>query len=145
TTTYSLTETITATGCKKTNTVVVTVNPLPAASAGSATAMCNGSSTTIGASAISGNTYSWISNPSGFTSTSANPSVSPTTTTTYSLTETVTATACQKTNTVVLTVNPLPFASAGSASAICNGGSTSIGASTLSGNTYSWTSNPSGF
>ena len=123
----------------------ITINPLPSASAGSPSTICNGSSASIGAGSTSGHTYSWTSSPSGFTSTASNPSVSPTTTTTYSLTETITATGCTNTNSIVITVNPLPSASAGSNTSICVGNSTTIGASFTSGHTYSWISAPTGF
>ncbi|MCX6352294.1 MAG: M4 family metallopeptidase [Bacteroidetes bacterium] len=145
TTTYTLTEITTATGCSKSDTAQISVNPLPTANAGSAASICAGGSVGIGATAVSGNTYSWSSSPSGFTSTVSNPTVTPTATTTYSLTEKVTATGCTKTNTVVITVNPAPAANVGSAAFICSGKSTTIGASSVSGNTYAWTSNPSGF
>jgi len=146
TTTYTLTETVTATGCTNTNSVVITVNPSPSANTGSNSSICNnGSSITIGASSVGGHTYSWTSSPSGFTSTVSNPTVSPTTTTTYTLTETITSTGCSKSNSVKITVNALPAANAGSASAICTGGSATIGASSTGGHTYSWTSTPSGF
>ena len=145
TTIYYLTETITATGCSKTDSVTITVNPLPTASAGSASTICNGSSANVGATAINGNTYAWTSNPAGYTSTVANPTVSPTATTIYYLTETTTATGCSKTDSVTITVNPQPTANAGSASTICNGISASIGATAISGNTYSWTSSPAGY
>lgn len=145
TTTFYLTETITATGCSNTDTMTVFVNPFPSANVGSAKTICSGSSTSIGATAVSGNTYSWKSNPAGFTSTSSNPSVSPTTSTWYILTEKITATGCAKTDSVLVTVNSAPAAATGSNKSICSGNSTSIGASAVSGNTYSWTSNPSGF
>ena len=145
TTTYYLTETITATGCFKSDSVVITVNPVPSASTGSATSICSGNSTSIGATSVSGSTYSWTSNPSGFTSTSSNPSVSPATTTVYTLTETITATGCSKTDSVKITVNPLPSATVASSTSICNGSSISIGATSTSGDTYSWTSKPSGY
>ncbi|MCX6350351.1 MAG: PKD domain-containing protein, partial [Bacteroidetes bacterium] len=115
-----LTESITATGCSKSDSVTITVNPLPSAKAGSSTAICNGGSTTIGATAVSGNTYSWTSNPIGFTSTNANPTVSPTATTVYYLTESITATGCSKSDSVTITVNPLPSAKF-SASIECHG------------------------
>ncbi|MCX6352695.1 MAG: PKD domain-containing protein, partial [Bacteroidetes bacterium] len=145
TTTYYLTQTNTTTTCNKADTVVITVNPLPAANAGTAKTICNGQSTSIGSTAVAGNTYSWTSSPTGFTSTSSNPTVTPTTTTTYTLTETITATGCTKSNTVTVTVNPLPAANSGSNISICNGQATSIGSTAVSGNTYSWTSSPSGF
>ena len=145
TTTYYLTEKITVTGCNKSDSVVITVNALPAANAGSNGAICFGQNTFIGNSSVSGDTYTWTSNPAGFSDTTSNPSVSPTVTTTYYLTEKVTATGCSKSDSVVITVNPLPAANAGSSGAICFGKSTSIGATGVSGNTYLWISNPSGF
>jgi len=145
TTTYYLTETITATGCTNAHSVVITVNPLPAATAGAARSICMNESTTIGAAAVVGNTYSWTSVPPGFVSTEANPTVTPPITTTYYLTETITATGCTNTHSVVVTVNPLPAASTGAARAVCLNESTTIGASAVAGNTYSWTSVPPGF
>ena len=144
-TTYYLTETIASSGCSKTDSVVVTVKPSPKAFAGTSQGICNGSSVILGASSVLGNTYSWTSNPSGFTSTTANPNVSPTVNTTYYLTEKVTSSGCSKSDSVKITVNPLPSATVASASTICSGKSTSIGAATVKGSKYSWTSNPSGF
>ncbi|MEI7980457.1 MAG: T9SS type A sorting domain-containing protein [Bacteroidota bacterium] len=123
----------------------VTVNPLPAAVAGTNRSICLNSGTQIGASAVSGSTYSWSSVPAGFTSAEANPTVSPAGTTTYIVTETITATGCTNSNNVVVTVNSLPAAAAGAARAICTGTETQIGAVPVSGNTYSWTSNPPGY
>src|SRR5207302_1294079 len=142
---YTLTESIKLTGCSASNTVVVTVNLLPTPNAGSDQTICLGSSASIGAGSTSGHTYSWSSNPSGFTSTSSGVSVSPTTTTTYYLTEKITSTSCTKSDSVVVTVNPLPSASTGPDSTICKGGAFTIGVSAVSGNTYSWTSSPGGF
>ena len=145
TTTYRVTETITSTGCSKTDSVKISTNALPTPTPGSATAICNGSSVTIGGVSTSGHTYSWTSNPSGFTSTTSNPSVSPTITTTYRVTESITSTGCSKSDSVKITVNALPTPTPGSAIAICNGSSATIGGSSTTGHTYSWTSNPSGF
>jgi hypothetical protein len=88
----------------------LTINPLPAANAGTSQPLCTGSSVTIGATAVGGDTYSWASNPAGFNSTSANPNVNPTVTTTYTLTETITATGCNNSNSVVITVVQKPTA-----------------------------------
>jgi hypothetical protein len=132
-------------GCLNFCTFEVTVNPLPAAAAGANRAICLGASTTLGAAAVPGSTYSWTSVPAGFTSTLANPSVSPLVNTTYTITETIMATGCSKSNSVVVTVNPLPAAAAGANRAICLGASTTLGAAAVPGNTYSWTSVPAGF
>jgi hypothetical protein len=145
TTTYTLTETITATGCTNAHTVLVSVNPLPGAQAGNDRTICLNSTTQIGASPVAGSIYSWTSMPAGFTSSLANPSVTPLESTTYTLTETISATGCTNSHSVIVTVNPLPEALAGFDRAICLNTSTQIGAAAISGSTYSWTSAPSGF
>jgi len=137
TTTYKLIETNTN-NCVDSHTVMVTVNPLPLAKVANDTTICAGSSVNIGSAATAGNTYSWSSSPAGFSSTLSNPSVSPLVTTTYTLAETVTATGCTKSNSVKVTVNPLPAANAGSNITICTGNSTVLGSTAMSGNSYSW-------
>jgi len=145
TTTYSVVEIVTATGCTKTNSVLVTVNPLPAAVAGANRAICLNTSTILGTASVTGSTYSWTSVPAGFISTLANPTVAPLVNTTYTIVETITASGCINSNSVVVTVNPLPAAVAGPDRAICLNTSTTLGASAVTGNTYSWTSVPLGF
>lgn len=109
-----------ANGCKATSdTFIITTNPLPSADAGTSKEICFGEKTSIGATAVSGNTYAWTSNPSGFTSTDANPEVQPSATTTYYLTETITATGCKNSSSVTITVNPLANVSLADLDAVC--------------------------
>jgi gliding motility-associated-like protein len=91
-------------GISAPRTVSITVNPLPVADAGTDRTVCAGTPTTIGAPAVAGSTYDWISVPAGFSSTQANPDVSPAVTTTYTVTETNSASLCSKSNSVVVTV-----------------------------------------
>ncbi len=140
---YILTETVTLTSCSKTDSVTVSVNPPPNANAGNPQNICAGDSAMIGATAVGGDGYSWISSPTGFSSTVSNPIVKPTSTTTYTLTET--AGNCTKSNSVKITVNPAPSANAGSPQTICAGNSAKIGTTGVGGNTYSWVSSPTGF
>lgn len=86
----------------------VTISVSPNATAGPDRAICLNESTQIGSTTVSGSTYSWTSTLAGFTSTAANPTVTPLVTTTYTVVETITATGCTDTNSVVVTVNPLP-------------------------------------
>ncbi|MEI6679467.1 MAG: T9SS type A sorting domain-containing protein, partial [Mariniphaga sp.] len=123
----------------------ILVNPTPAAPAGSDRIICQKEETSLGASNVSGSTYSWTSAPTGFTSSGANPTVSPMVTTTFTLTETITATGCASTNSVIVTVNPIPAAVAGADRIICLNTGTILGASPVSGSTYSWSSVPSGY
>jgi len=105
-TTYTLTETITGTGCSASNTLAVTVNALPSANAGLAVFTCPGMNTVLGAAPTAGHTYNWISIPTGFTSTQSNPTVSPLATTLYILSVTNTASGCSKADSVTVTMNP---------------------------------------
>ena len=138
TTTYTLTETITRTGCVNSKTVKVTVNPLPTATVGSPVSFCNGSSSLIGSTAATGHTFSWSPSSGLSSSTISRPTASPTLTTLYTLTEKITATGCTNSNSVQVTVNPLPLATTGSNATICKGKSDSLGTATISGHTYSW-------
>lgn len=135
---YILTETITATGCSKTDTVTITVNPLPAANAGSNKSICIGNSTTIGAVSISGDSYLWSPSTGLSSNTISNPTADPNSSTTYTLVETITSTGCKDSNTVKVTVNPLPAANAGSNATICMGQAVNIGANAVAGSTYAW-------
>lgn len=145
TTTYTLVETNSATGCSNSQDVTVTVDHLPEAAAGNDRAVCLNASTTLGAPAVPGNTYSWSSEPAGFTSSEANPTVTPLETTVYTVTETNTATGCSNSHSVVVTVNPLPSAIAGADRGICPGSGTTLGSGNVSGNSYNWISEPAGF
>ena len=152
TTTYTLTETYTSVNCTNIDQVVVYVYPQPEAFAGENQSICLGESTTIGGfpgGPVPANTYQWISDPvdaSISDPTISNPVVTPTVTTTYTLIETYVATGCTNSNTVVITVNPVPEALVGETASICPGASINIGANNpVPGNTYQWISIPSGF
>jgi hypothetical protein len=94
TTVYSLTVTDLATNCVSNNnanvSILVTGGPLNVNPTASPNWVCTGNVTQLFASAGGGDTlgytYSWTSNPPGFTSSSANPVVNPVVNTTYSVT-----------------------------------------------------------
>jgi gliding motility-associated-like protein len=132
TTTYTVNGTD-AGGCTGTDAVTVTINPTPTANAGADADFCIGGSTTLNGSG--GVSYAWspatgLSNPA-----INNPVATPAATTTYTLTVTD-ANSCTDTDDVIVTVNPLPNASAGADVAVCTGLSTTLGAS--GGTQYSW-------
>ena len=132
-------------GCLSSDSMNVTVNPQPSAKSGGNQSACGGSSVTLGASAVAGDTYSWTSKPSGYTSTSSNPSVSPAVNTVYYLTETITSTGCSKTDSAVVSLYPSPAVNAGNDTNTCPGSLVKLGSASVAGFTYSWTSSPSGF
>lgn len=102
TTTYSVT--VTTGGCSATDAMTVTVNPIPTANAGPSKVICKGASVTLNASG--GGTYSWTPSTGLTSTTSASPGASPTVTTNYSVT--VTVAGCSATDSLIVTVNPLP-------------------------------------
>lgn len=132
TTTYSVTITDNN-GCVKMDSVVVTVNPLPPANAGSNVSLCAGSSATLNASG--GTSYSWSPATGLNTTTGPAPTANPTVTTTYTVTVTD-ANGCVNYDAVTVTVNSAPIANAGVNTSICQGSTAQLGAS--GGVSYSW-------
>ncbi|MDP1842045.1 MAG: gliding motility-associated C-terminal domain-containing protein, partial [Sediminibacterium sp.] len=123
TTNYTVTNADGCTSLASAN-IVINVDPnMPAAFVGANQSICINTNTFIGSTAKAGNTYKWSSTPSGYISLIANPTVAPKMKTTYTLVETETASGCFNSNTVTITVKPLP-ANAGAISgitSICKG------------------------
>jgi hypothetical protein len=125
-----------------TSTVLVTVNPLPTITFTSnpvGFGICPGGQTTLTASGA--NTYSWSPATSLNTNTGATVIASPTVATTYSVVGTNTN-SCVNTQTVAVTINPLPtitVSSNPSNFAICSSGQATLTAS--GANTYAWSPN----
>ena len=105
TTTYTLVETNTLTGCQNTGSVKVIVSPLPLAIAGSNVTNCQCGAVILGAPAIDGHTYLWSPSAGLSSTTESNPVANPSVTTTYTLVETNTLTGCQNSNSVTVSVN----------------------------------------
>ena len=123
--------------------VNVNVNPLPEAYVIPSGAICVGASVYIGGTSVTGNTYSWTSDPpdTEFDPTISNPEVSPDVNTTYTLVETNTATGCTNSNSVTITANQVIQLTANTtAQTICSGGTTSITiTSNIIGTQFAWT------
>jgi len=123
--TYTLTN-----GCKSKATV--TVNALPAISAGPGASICSGSSATL--TATGGTTYTWSPATGLSATTGATVGASPTATITYTVTGMLAG--CSGIATNIVTVNAVPTISAGSWVIICSGSSTTLTAT--GGTTYTW-------
>ena len=141
TTTYVVTG-IDTNGCVGTDTVTITINPLPTIDAGPDQSICNVGSVVIGGTPTGpvGSSYAWVPAVSLNDSTLANPTASPTSTTTYTVTVTDTN-GCQNTDVVTVTINSLPTADAGVDTTICEGETIQIGGAPTgpSGSSYLWT------
>lgn len=119
-------------GCVGSDSVVITVNPLPVANAGSDQMICNGSTATLTASG--GTSYLWT--PTG--ATTQNIFVSPSVPSVYSVLVTD-ANGCKARDTVSIGINPVPSATFAPAF-ICLGTSTVLDAGNA-GSTYLWSPN----
>jgi len=138
--TYSVTVTD-VDGCTGTDSHVVTVLPVPTATANSNSPVCQGG--TISLTSSGGSTYYW-NGPAGFASNDQNPTISNATTNnagTYSVTVTNSYGCTNEASTNVV-VNIVPFAVASSNSPICSGSTLNLMAS--GGNNYVW-AGPNGF
>jgi gliding motility-associated-like protein len=108
------------------------------------TVICAGASTTLSAAGGgTGATYSWVSNPAGFTSTAQNPTVTPAGTTTYTVTVTSKA-GCSGSDDIIVTVNALPTATATNNGPVCIGSPLTLTGGNAGMTSYSWTG-PNGF
>jgi len=134
--TYSYTS---ATGCPYIISVDVTVWPIPAVDAGLDMQICNGSTANLHAMPSGGTppySYSWISVPAGFTSTSQNPVVMPTATTQYIVTV-MGANGCTASDDVWIQTVAFPVAIISpTAASVCEGSCVQLFGS--GGNTYTW-------
>jgi PKD repeat protein len=138
---FTLTETITATGCTKSNTVSINILPSPKAETGADQSVCAGTSAQLGANPVNNHTYAWSPSTGLNNSGISNPVASPSSTTTYTLTETNTDNGCKLSKSVTVTINALPSLNTTGDKTICSGASTSIGETSQSGFTYKWTPN----
>jgi len=122
----------------------VSVNPLPVPFAGDPATICSGEPVQLGVAANAGSSYRWISIPAGFVSTESNPTVRPLQTTEYILTETTVLTGCSASNSVIVTVNPLPVPSINGPAAVCIGSEDVVYTAGAGMTNYQWTVSPGG-
>ena len=132
TTLYILQDSNSITGCTNSDTVKVIVDSLPPASAGADTSICLNDSVKLGRN-VAGYNYSWSSNPTGFSSSLAQPIVSPSVNTVYYLSVNA-AFKCYNFDTISITVDTLPKAKVGSTDTICFNDSVQLGAASVTGN-----------
>ncbi|MFM9945783.1 MAG: PKD domain-containing protein [Bacteroidia bacterium] len=138
TTKYVLEVTNTSFGCTRNDTIEISLNTKPLANAGIDKTICPGSNVQLGAAPQSGFTYSWTSIPGGFTSSSANPTDIPSFTTTYILEKTVSGSGCKDLDTVVITVDVIPFPKIQGKDNLCQKEKQNYFTTKNSGNTYKW-------
>jgi hypothetical protein len=141
--TYSVTVTLGA--CNASNTVAVTVKPLPVISGTNTNSpICSGNNLNFGIDATAGSTYSWTG-PNSFTSVLEDLTINSAATNasgTYSVT--VSLNGCNVNTTVVNVVNLRPTVSTTSPVNICQGAALTLNVNNTPSATYGWFG-PSGF
>lgn len=119
-----------ANGCQNSDSIQITVNPLPSVLAGNDKTTCQGQGVTLNASGAV--TYAWnngVTNNTAFTPANSN---------TYIVVGTD-ANGCQDSDTVIVTVNQLPNVIAVNDQTTCNGQSVTLNATGAS--TFTWNNN----
>lgn len=136
-------------GCSGTSAITtLTVNPLPTTSisAAGATTFCTGGSVALNAAATAGYSYQW-SNAGVSISGATNSSYTATTNGSYivGIVNGVTGCADSTPTAIVVTVNPLPYATATASGPVlfCPGGSVVLAGATGAGYTWQWYSGSS--
>lgn len=127
-------------GCVNSASQNISINGLPAITAGADTTICANTSVQIGGNSITGVSYSWtpsnsvvIDNPS-----ISNPTVSPVAGSSEFIVTGVDGNNCMNTDTIIVTMLPPLDANAGVDAEICRYDSVQIGASLVEGQMYAW-------
>jgi hypothetical protein len=124
--------------CIARDTVTINLASLPEAQAGPDQHVCLSNGASIGRAATGSNTYSWTSNPAGYTSNLAMPTVYPTVPTTYYL-EVTSPHGCKAFDTVqtqVYVSPPVPTVTASGPLIFCEGGSVVLTSSAATDNQW---------
>ncbi len=132
-TTYTITVTDNF-GCTNSDSISITVNSIPVAQAGSDQFICFGGQTILGTT--SGMNCNWLPISALNSSTDCQPIALPTLTTNYILTVTD-LNGCENSDSVLVTVNPLPTVAVCCDQTLCAGDTVSLNAITSASN-LSW-------
>lgn len=133
-------------GCTDIAPVTTTINPPPISTAGPDITICTGGIANLGGTATAGDTYAWSPGTGLSSTTASNPTVTLTNggvasiISSYTVTTTNSASGCTSTDVVVVTVDAVATANAGSPQSVCAGnGITLAGAigGSASGGTWS--------
>jgi gliding motility-associated-like protein len=141
TTTYVVSG-VDANGCSSSDTVTITINPLPIVDAGNDQGICVSGAVVIGGAPTgpSGATYLWSPGATLDDNTLSNPTATPLVTTTYTVTVTDTN-GCVDFDVITISINSIPTVNAGNDTTICVGESLVIGGSPTgpTSATFNWT------
>ncbi len=140
--TYTVSVTLDGLGCTLQDEKVINVLPqeAPPVNISEGEQICVGDAVNIGGAPVAGLTYSWSSEPAGFTSTAANPQVSPNTTTTYFLSVRNNSCPLPSVDSLQLVVDTPPLISLGGDTTVCQEEPIELGSTEReAGVTYTWT------
>lgn len=140
--TFEYIVTASAAGCMASDTMLLTVFPgeAPAFTISDDMALCEGQSISLGGLPNPEVSYSWTSNPPGFSSNEANPTVTPSENITYYLEASNLDCPFPTVDSVVVTVAPVPIAMAAADTSICLDELVQLSSLVPeSGVSYSWT------
>ena len=126
--------------CTATDTVVVTVNPLPPVDAGADTAICMGDTLQLAPSGAS--IYQWDPNPNLSCSFCQNPIVQNATSNSWYYLAGTDANGCSNRDSIFVVINPLPIVTVTNDTFVCAGESIQLKATAPPLSVYQWTGPP---
>jgi gliding motility-associated-like protein len=144
---YNLQVTNTATGCARTKSISVRIDPTPIADAGPDKSICSGDSVQIGTAALTNLSYTWLpanglNNASTATPIAGltNPNVGgDSIAVSYRVNVQNIITGCRNSDSMIVRIKPLPIVDAGAdTTTICSKGSIIIGSNALPAHVYTW-------
>ncbi|MCP4437830.1 MAG: hypothetical protein GY810_02715, partial [Aureispira sp.] len=125
--------------CNADTTKTIVINPPPTLSTSGDVSICEGESTNLSTTAPNAVSYSWAPNDGTLSDiTLANPVADPTTTTNYTVTITD-ANGCTNTESLTVTVNPLPTITLAPNFDLCLGDSLQFNPTVTGATAFSWT------
>jgi PKD repeat protein len=134
--TYAVVLTVTNANGSNTATQAITISSTPAPNAGADVSLCAGSATTLNATGAT--SYTWGPATGLSATTGSSVTAAPGVTTTYTLT--ASNGACSASDTIKVTVNPLPTIAAAGSDTVCAG--TSVPLAATGTNSFVWQPGP---
>ncbi len=144
--TYTVVLTNTTSGCTASATTDVTVNANPTISAANTGPYCAGSTISLNATGVGGNTFAWTG-PNAFSTSTEDPTIAngqAVNAGTYTVTYTNTTSGCTASANTVVTVNANPTIAPVNGGPYCSGQTITLTSNGAGGTSYSW-SGPNGF
>lgn len=143
--TFILEEKIIATGCKRSDSLLITIKDPPLVNAGNDSVICKGESVKIGTISDLKYKYTWSSVPSGIFGFSDSIIINPINSASYIISVMDSLNGCVTMDSIFIQINLTPLYLLSDTVSACKNSIVPVGIQDSVGHSYLWTSFPSGF